>query len=84
MGVMRVRDFSTATEVVMMPWDGVRKECGLLHRTPSLYKWNLFFFHLGIQLVILFVVFAQLLVDLDPGQDGGSAIQSDDVQQPDR
>ena len=31
-----------------------------------------------------FVVFAQLLVDLDPGHDGGSAIQSDDVQQPDR
>lgn len=52
---------------------------------PSLYKWNLFFFfHLGIQLVILLVVFAQLLVDLDPGHDGGSAIQSDDVQQPDR
>lgn len=42
-GVMRVRDFSTATEVVMMSWDGVRKECGLLHRTPSLYKWNFLF-----------------------------------------
>ena len=38
--------------------------------------------HMGIRLVVLFVVFAHLLVDA--GHNGGSAIQSDDVQQPDR
>lgn len=40
-GVMRVRDFSTATEVVMgRGTEGMRL-------APSLYKWNLFFFSFG-------------------------------------